>query len=187
MIHTENTPNPNAIKFLSDHVISSIGTKEFHRKDVEKIKNNFVKNLLHLDGVELVLVSEKFLSVKKDEKATWESIKPSIISSLNDYFEKNKTPILSKTENISADSKVEKDDKIINEINNVLDTKIKPAVAKDGGNIQFVSFSNGVVKVELQGSCSGCPSSLMTLKQGIQNLLCHYVKEVKSVEAVEQK
>ena len=104
-----------------------------------------------------------------------------IISHLNDYFEKNDGPILS-------DKNTEKNDinsgEIVNKIIEVLDTKIRPAVAKDGGDIKFKSFENGIVKVELQGSCSGCPSSLMTLKQGVQNLLKHYVKEVNSVEAI---
>ena len=100
---------------------------------------------------------------------------------MNDYFEKNKSPILS-GENLSKLENKE-DNLIVKQINEVLDTKIRPAVARDGGDIKFKSFENGVVKVELQGSCSGCPSSLMTLKQGVQNLLCHYIKEVQSVEA----
>ena len=103
-----------------------------------------------------------------------------IISHLNDYFEKTEDPIL-------VDVKKEKesdDDETIAKIKDVLDTKIRPAVARDGGDIKFKSFKNGVVKVELQGACSGCPSSIMTLKQGVQNLLKHYVKEVNSVEAI---
>ena len=103
-----------------------------------------------------------------------------IISQLNDYFEKSEDPIL-------TDNKIEKkseDNEIISKIKDVLDTKIRPAVARDGGDIKFKSFENGIVKVELQGACSGCPSSIMTLKQGVQNLLKHYVKEVNSVEAI---
>ena len=104
-----------------------------------------------------------------------------IISHLNDYFEKNNEPILKdvKKSNITQLD----NDETVKKIIDVLDTKIRPAVARDGGDIKFKSFNNGVVKVELQGSCSGCPSSLMTLKQGVQNLLKHYVKEVNSVEA----
>ena len=104
-----------------------------------------------------------------------------VISHLNDYFEKNKQPIL---KDKSIDNNVNNNDETVNKILEVLDTKIRPAVARDGGDIKFKSFENGVVKVELQGSCSGCPSSLMTLKQGVQNLLKHYVKEVNSVEAI---
>ena len=104
-----------------------------------------------------------------------------VISHLNDYFEKNEGPILKENNNLN--SSVKNDDETVKKIKDVLDTKIRPAVARDGGDIKFKSFENGVVKVELQGSCSGCPSSLMTLKQGVQNLLKHYVKEVNSVEA----
>ena len=106
-----------------------------------------------------------------------------VISHLNDYLEKNSDPILKKIEK-SADFN-KNDNEIVNKIIEVLDTKIRPAVARDGGDIKFISFKNGVVKVQLQGSCSGCPSSLMTLKQGVQNLLKHYVKEVNSVEAAQ--
>jgi len=183
MIHIENTPNPNALKFLSEKKISSVGTREFQKANIKKINNHFIKNLLNLDGVELVLVSENFLSVKKNEKINWDSLKPSIVSSLNDYFQKNEKPILSTIGEVEPEQKIE-NNKIINQINNILNTKIRPAVARDGGDIKFVSFDNGIVRVELRGSCSGCPSSLMTLKQGVQNLLCHYVKEVKSVEAI---
>ena len=104
-----------------------------------------------------------------------------VISHLNDYFEKNNEPIL-KDDKIQP-NKSNNSNETINKIIEVLDTKIRPAVARDGGDIKFKSFENGIVKVELQGSCSGCPSSLMTLKQGVQNLLKHYVKEVNSVEA----
>ena len=106
-----------------------------------------------------------------------------VISHLNDYFEKNDEPILSKSKKIRENS--ESGNETVNKIIEILDTKIRPAVARDGGDIKFKSFENGVVKVQLQGSCSGCPSSLMTLKQGVQNLLKHYVKEVNSVEAVQ--
>ena len=102
-----------------------------------------------------------------------------VISHINDYFEKNNGPILT-----AEVSKAEDKNETVKLIKEVLDSKIRPAVARDGGDIKFKSFVNGVVKVELQGSCSGCPSSLMTLKQGVQNLLKHYVKEVESVEAV---
>ncbi len=183
MIHIENTPNPNALKFLSEKKISSVGTREFQKANIKKINNYFIKNLLNLDGVELVLVSENFLSVKKNEKISWDSLKPSIVSSLNDYFQKNEEPILSSIGEVESEQKIE-DNKIIDQINDILNTKIRPAVARDGGDIKFISFDNGIVRVELRGSCSGCPSSLMTLKQGVQNLLCHYVKEVKSVEAI---
>ena len=182
MIITEPTPNPDSLKFLSEKIISAVGTEEFQKKDFDKIENQFVKNLLNLKGVELVLLADNFLSVKKNKEISWEVLKPTVISHMNDYFEKNDKPILNEQNNTSKNKSDlgEIEDRIIK----VLDEKVRPAVAKDGGDIKFKSFKNGVVHVELQGSCSGCPSSLMTLKQGVQNLLCHYVEEVKSVEAV---
>jgi NFU1 iron-sulfur cluster scaffold homolog, mitochondrial len=182
MIITEPTPNPDSLKFLSEKTISEAGTEEFQKKDLAKIKNEFVKNLLNLEGVELILLSDNFLSVKKTKEISWNVLKPTVISHINDYFETNDKPILTKKTAKKEEGLVNTD--IEERIIKVLDTKIRPAVARDGGDIKFKSFKNGVVHVELQGSCSGCPSSLMTLKQGVQNLLCHYVEEVKSVEAI---
>ena len=181
MIQTETTPNPNSLKFLSEKVISAIGTEEFQKDKSKNLQNKFIKELLEFKGVELILLSKNFLSVKKTEDVSWTELKPMVISHLNDYFEKNEGPILKK--NNTPDNSIKDDDETVKKIIDVLDTKIRPAVAKDGGDIKFKSFENGIVKVELQGSCSGCPSSLMTLKQGVQNLLKHYVKEVNSVEA----
>ena len=182
MIQTEATPNPDSLKFLSEKTISAIGTEEFQKAKEKEVSIPFVKELLNFKGVELILLSEKFLSVKKTKEVSWNELKPMVISHLNDYFEKNNEPIL-KDKKITA-SNVDNNDETVNKIIEVLDTKIRPAVARDGGDIKFKSFEDGVVKVELQGSCSGCPSSLMTLKQGVQNLLKHYVKEVNSVEAI---
>ena len=182
MIITEPTPNPDSLKFLSEKTISAIGTEEFQKKDLSKIKNNFIKNLLNLKGVELILLSENFLSVKKNKEISWDVLKPTVISHINDYFQTNNEPILNKKKD--SGNKEINTGEIEIRIIKVLDEKIRPAVAKDGGDIKFKSFKDGVVHVELQGSCSGCPSSLMTLKQGVQNLLCHYIEEVKSVEAI---
>ena len=182
MIQTETTPNPDSLKFLSDKTISAIGTEEFIKDKDKEIKIPFVKELLNFKGVELILLSEKFLSVKKTKEVSWNELKPMVISHLNDYFEKNDGPILRENKKIEENSQINND--TVNKIVEVLDTKIRPAVARDGGDIKFKSFKNGVVKVQLQGSCSGCPSSLMTLKQGVQNLLCHYLPEVKEVIAI---
>ena len=181
MIQTETTPNPNSLKFLSDKTISSIGSEEFQKSNIKNLNNPFIKELLSFQGVELVLLSKNFLSVKKTDDVSWNDLKPMVISHLNDYFEKNNEPILK--ENKKTNTSSSDNDETVKKIIDVLDTKIRPAVARDGGDIKFKSFDKGVVKVELQGSCSGCPSSLMTLKQGVQNLLKHYVKEVNSVEA----
>ena len=181
MIQTETTPNPNSLKFLSEKVISAVGTEEFQKDMAKSLSNNFIKELLNFHGVELVLLAKNFISVKKEENVSWDELKPMIISHINHYFEKNSGPIL--TENKKTNESNKENSETVKKIIDVLDTKIRPAVARDGGDIKFKSFENGVVKVELQGSCSGCPSSLMTLKQGVQNLLKHYVSEVNSVEA----
>ena len=178
MIQIEKTPNPNSLKFMTERTVSLSGTEEFQRKDKDKIKNSFVRELLSLDGVELILLAQNFVTVKKDEKISWDALKPSVVSYLNDYFNKNKGPVLDKVTEILSDTN---DNDVILQIKEVLDSKIRPAVARDGGDIKFKSYDNGIVKLELQGSCSGCPSSMMTLKQGVQNLLKHYVKEVQSV------
>ena len=180
MIQVEQTPNPDSLKFLSQKILSKVGTEEFKKSNLKNINIPFIKELLNFSGVELVLISDNFLTVKKEKNASWDSLKPMIISQLNDYFEKTKDPIL--TDNIKETKS--DDNETILKIKDVLDTKIRPAVARDGGDIKFKSFNNGVVKVELQGACSGCPSSIMTLKQGVQNLLKHYVKEVNTVEAI---
>ena len=182
MITTETTPNPDSLKFLSEKTISEAGTEEFQKKDLNKIENEFVKNLLNLKGVELILLSDNFLSVKKTKEISWNVLKPTVISHINDYFQINDKPILTKKINKQGNNL--DSNNVEERIMKILDSKIRPAVAKDGGDIKFKSFKDGVVHVELQGSCSGCPSSLMTLKQGVQNLLCHYVEEVKSVEAI---
>ena len=183
MIQTESTPNPDSIKFLSEKTLSTIGSEEFKKDQRNEIKIPFVKELLNFKGVELILLSEKFLSVKKTKEVSWNELKPMVISHLNDYFEKNDEPILRESKKVQENS--DTNNETVNKIIEVLDTKIRPAVARDGGDIKFISFDSGVVKVQLQGSCSGCPSSLMTLKQGVQNLLKHYVKEVNSVEAIQ--
>ena len=166
MIQTETTPNPNSLKFLSEKVISSVGTEEF-QKGKSEFNNPFIKELLSFKGVELVLLSKNFLSVKKTEDVSWKDLKPMVISHLNHYFENNNEPILKN--NKPAEKSKDNNDETVKRILDVLDTKIRPAVARDGGDIKFKSFENGVVKVELQGSCSGCPSSLMTLKQGSES------------------
>ena len=184
MIQIEATPNPNSLKFLSEKTISAAGTEEFQKNNKKNLSNDFIKELLDFKGVELVLLSKNFISVKKSDEVSWNELKPMVISHLNDYFENNNEPILKNIKEPENRNSTKNKDDTVSKIIDVLNTKIRPAVARDGGDIKFISFENGVVKVELQGSCSGCPSSVMTLKQGVQNLLKHYVKEVNSVEAV---
>ena len=184
MIETEHTPNPNTLKFLPGKKVSEVGPIEFLKND-KSIKVPLATKILSLEGTVMVFFGGDFITVKKEKDLNWEDLKHGIISEINDYYSKGNDVIIGKDLNKSTSDTIPiQSHEIINKINEVLDSKIRPAVAKDGGDITFKSFTDGVVTVELKGSCSGCPSSIMTLKQGVQNLLCHYVTEVKSVEAI---
>ena len=178
-VQTEVTPNPNSLKFLPGKTVSNNGSFEVTKK--EEIDNELVRNLLSINGVTGIFLGADFLSINKNEDINWEDIKHIAISLINDFYSTGKDFVIENGltgENKTRHSEIEK--KIIS----ILETKIKPAVAKDGGDIKFKEFKDGIVKVELQGSCSGCPSSTITLKQGVQNLLCHYLPDVKEVIAV---
>ncbi len=181
MVETENTPNPDTLKFLPGKKVSEIGPVEF-LKDDKSIKIPLANKILALDGIVMVFFGEDFITVKKGKNLNWEDLKHGIISEINDYYSKGNQVAVSK-ELSKKDTKNESNEVII-KIKEVLDSKVRPAVARDGGDITFKSFKDGIVTVELKGSCSGCPSSVMTLKQGVQNLMCHYIPEVKSVEAI---
>ena len=184
MVDTEITPNPDTLKFLPGKKVSEIGPVEFLKKD-KNIKSVLANKILAIDGALMVFFGTDFITVKKEKNINWDDLKHGIISEINDYYAQGNDVVLKKDVNkLSSKSKSVHSDETINKIVEVLDLKVRPAVAKDGGDIKFKSFKDGVVTVELQGSCSGCPSSVMTLKQGVQNLLCHYVSEVKRVEAV---
>ena len=183
-IQTEQTPNPNTLKFLPGRNVSELGPVEFKKSD-DKVDNSLAKAILLLNGIEMVFFGKDFITVKKEESINWQDIKYDIISQINDYYIKGHEAVIKKTQSdLPQKDQSETSSEVIKKINEVLDSKIRPAVARDGGDIKFKSFKDGVVRVELQGSCSGCPSSIMTLKQGVQNLLCHYVPEVKQVEAI---
>ena len=178
-VQTEITPNPNSLKIIPGKPVSKSGPIEITNKD--EINNDLIRNVLSINGVTGIFLGEDFLSVNKKENTNWEDVKHIVISLINEFYSDGKEFILDK----KLDNKKQANfDKIEKQIIKILDTKIKPAVARDGGDIQFKEFKNGVVTVQLQGSCSGCPSSIMTLKQGVQNLLCHYIPEVKEVIAV---
>ena len=177
-VQTEITPNPNSLKFLPGKNVSNKGSFEITQKD--QTNNELVKNLLSINGVEGIFLGKDFISINKYEDTSWDDIKHIVISLINDFYSTGKECVVENTliENNENLKDIEK--KIVK----ILDEKIRPAVAKDGGDIKFKEFKDGIVKVQLQGSCSGCPSSTMTLKQGVQNLLCHYLPEVKKVEAL---
>ena len=179
-VQTEVTPNPNSLKFLPGKKVSNSGPYEITKKD--NLQNELVRNILSINGVEGIFLGADFISVNKNEDFKWEEIKHIVISLINDYYSSGHEYVIN--HDVNEDSKEKDLNEIEKKIIKILDEKIRPAVAKDGGDIRFKEFSNGVVKVELQGSCSGCPSSTMTLKQGVQNLLKHYLPEIKEVEAV---
>ena len=177
-VQTETTPNPNSLKFLPGKIVSNNGSFEVTKED--NINNELVKNLLSINGVQGIFLGKDFISINKRNETPWEEIKHIVVSLINDFYSSGKEFVIDK--NLNEDDKNLED--IEKRIIQLLDQKIRPAVAKDGGDIKFKEFSEGIVKVQLQGSCSGCPSSTMTLKQGVQNLLCHYIPEVKGVEAI---
>jgi len=178
-VQTQKTPNPNSLKFIPGKIVSNNGSFEINNKD--EVNNDLIRNILSINGVTGIFLGEDFLSVNKKENANWEDVKHIVISLINEFYSDGKEFVINK----KLDNKKKTDfNEIEKQIIKILDTKIKPAVAKDGGDIKFKEFKNGVVTVQLQGSCSGCPSSTMTLKQGVQNLLCHYISEVKEVIAV---
>ena len=190
MVETENTPNPDTLKFLPGKKVSEVGPIEFLKND-KSIKVSLANKILSLEGIVMVFFGEDFITVKKEKNLNWKDMKHGIISEINDYYSKGNEVVVSKDLKLAkilsestSDSKPVESNAVVNKINEVLDSKIRPAVARDGGDITFKYFKDGIVTVELKGSCSGCPSSIMTLKQGVQNLLCHYIPEVKSVEAV---
>ena len=184
MVETENTPNPDTLKFIPGKKVSEIGPVEF-LKNEKNLKVPLAKKILSLDGTVMVFFGEDFITVKKEKNLSWENLKHGIISEIYEYYLKGNEVALKKDSQKKNDiPNLEEPNEIVNKINEVLDSKVRPAVARDGGDIAFKSFKDGIVIVELKGSCSGCPSSVMTLKQGVQNLLCHYIPEVKSVEAI---
>ncbi|MBD1164265.1 NifU family protein [Pelagibacterales bacterium SAG-MED13] len=178
-VQTEITPNPNSLKFLPGKVVSNGGSFEITKKD--NVKNELITNIMSINGVEGIFLSKDFISVNKYNDTPWDEIKHIVISLINDFYSSGKDYVINKDINESTNEDLNEIEK---KIIKILDQKIRPAVAKDGGDIRFKEFKNGIVKVQLQGSCSGCPSSTMTLKQGVQNLLCHYLPEVKEVVAI---
>ena len=175
-VQTLNTPNPNSLKFLPGEKVSLSGPLEFTEK--AQTSNELIRNILSVNGVTGIFISDDFLSVNKNPEKDWEDIKHIIISFINEHYSSGKKFIY---ESASENNKQENLDEIEKKIIQILETKIRPAVARDGGDIKFREYKDGKVKVEMQGSCSGCPSSTMTLKRGVENLLKHYIPEVKEV------
>ena len=177
-VQTEITPNPNSLKFIPGKIVSSVGSFEVSKND--NVNNELIRNILSVNGVEGIFLGKDFISVNKRDENSWDDIKHIVVSHINEFYASGREYVINKDLNEQSESFDEIEKRIIQ----LLEEKIRPAIARDGGDIKFKEFKDGVVKVQLQGSCSGCPSSTMTLKQGVQNLLCHYLPEVKSVEAI---
>ena len=178
-VQIQVTPNPNSLKFVPGKKVSLAGPIEV--LDINSTNNELLKNILSLKGVRGIFLYEDFLSVNKNKDVLWDDIKHIIISYINDFYSNGNEFVIEKqlNENLTKDfGEIEK--KIIN----VLENKVRPAVSRDGGDITFKSFKNGVVTVQLKGSCSGCPSSTITLKRGVENLLTHYIPEVREVISI---
>ena len=182
-IQTEQTPNPSTLKFLPGRVVMDKGTMDFAGADTAAT-SPFAKRLFAVEGVERVFFGADFVTVTKADDKDWQILKPSILGGIMEHYTSGE-PVLAGEMAPSAGDASADDDEVVAQIKDLLETRIRPAVAQDGGDIVFHDFREGVVYLQMQGSCSGCPSSTATLKMGIENLLKHYVPEVVEVQAVQ--
>ena len=181
-IQTEETPNPDSLKFLPGRVVMEMGTASFNALE-ECGRSPFARRLLAIDGVTGVFFGNDFITISKAADLDWYVLKPSIIGIIMEQFVAN-LPVLIDV-NATETSVSSEDDPLVAQIKELIDTRVRPAVAQDGGDILFHSFEDGIVYLKMQGACAGCPSSTATLKSGIENMLRYYVPEVEEVRAVE--
>lgn len=182
-IQTEVTPNPATLKFLPGVEISASGPVNLTDKTQSSI-SPLAEALFSIEHVNAVFLGSDFITITKSEEGEWDLMKPDILLTIMEYISAGKPVLLSESNADITVSYSEEDAEIVKQIMELIEVRVRPAVAMDGGDIIFRSFENGVVKLELHGSCSGCPSSTITLKNGIENMLKHYVPEVVAVEAV---
>ena len=191
-IQTEETPNPATLKFIPDgHVVLKNGTAEFKNQKQAESKSPLALQLFTITGVEAVFFGHDFITITKSGNAVWKYLTSEIQAIIMDFFLTGKEPMFENKENENSNEAnknlpEEGDSEIVKQIKELIEIKVRPAVAMDGGDIIFHSFENGVVYLMLKGSCSGCPSSTVTLKSGIENMLKHYIPEVESVEQVSE-
>ena len=184
-IQTEQTPNPQTLKFLPGKVVMDDGTA-FFQNIGEAADSPFAKRLFEVDGVEGVFFGSDFITITKNQSLDWQVMKPLILGSIMDHYNAGDTTInISKKGEDKSLEIDENDTDIVKQIKELLDTRVRPAVAMDGGDIIYDSFKDGVVYLHMQGACSGCPSSTATLKMGIENMLKHYVPEVQEVRPID--
>ena len=184
-IQTEDTPNPDTLKFLPGKILLDQGTLEFKTKK-EANANNLASILFEDQNVKSVFIGKDFVTITKKKNVDWDSIKPKILSKILEFFSLGESIDTEKKSQKKEESYNKEDSKIVEQIKKLIDERVKPAVAQDGGDISFVKFDKGKVLLELRGACSGCPSSTITLKSGIENMLKYYIPELTSVEAVNQ-
>lgn len=185
-IQTEETPNPATLKFIPGKILLEKGTMEFKSPE-EAVRNSLASKLFAEENVKGVFIGKDFLTVTKSGSVEWEVLKPTLLSLILDYFSSGGEieKVDSKAKSFGEKLKYsKKDQEIVNKIKDLLEERIRPAVAQDGGDINFVKLQKGVVFLELRGACSGCPSSTITLKSGIENMLKYYIPEIDSVEAI---
>ena len=184
-IQTEFTPNPQTIKFIPGRVVMNDGTAFFKSKE-EATDSPFAQRLFDIEEVKGVFFGSDFVTITKDENVEWQTLKPIVLGAIVDHYNSGQVTIQDKkkAQKISESSVEETD--LVKQIKELLDTRVRPAVASDGGDIVFKSFEDGIVYLHMQGACSGCPSSTATLKMGIENMLKHYVPEVKEVRPIDE-
>ena len=182
-IQTEDTPNPETLKFIPGKIILKTGTADFSNKDVAYV-SPLASRLFEIDGVSRVFLATDFISVTKDPQLDWNNLKPSILTGIMEHYSTG-LPAINETEDKNSVSNNSEDSETIKQIKDLLETRVRPAVAMDGGDITFCSFESGVVTLQMKGACAGCPSSTATLKMGIENMLRHYIPEVTEVRAAE--
>ena len=182
-IHTESTPNPNSLKFVLEKEIYDGEAVEFNNQ-IQAEKSPLAQKLLNIDGVEKILIFENFITINKN-KYSWDQLKASVLHVISDFISSGLNAI-NDTENMMS-SEVDhdvNDKEIVDAISSIISKKVKPAVAQDGGDINFVKYNEGIVFLELKGSCAGCPSATITLKNGVENILKHHIPEIKRVEQI---
>lgn len=183
-IETESTPNPATLKFLPGRDVLAGGSADF-ATPASAASSPLARALFELPGVARVFLGSDFITVTKSDALEWQALKPQVLGAIMEHFLANR-PVLDGVQDRPADEDVAPEDReIVEQIKELLDTRVRPAVAGDGGDIVFRGYRDGVVRLHMQGSCSGCPSSRATLKHGIENMLRHYVPEVTAVEQVE--
>lgn len=182
-IQTERTPNPETMKFLPGRAVTGGRVAEF-RTSADAVRAPLAQALFAVAGVQSVFLGADFVSVTKTPAEDWDMLKPRVMAALMEHFSLGRPVLLTEEAAPASSGIAEEDGGIVLQIKEILETRVQPAVAADGGHIEFVRFENGVVWLHMQGACAGCPSSTVTLKSGIENLLKHFVPEVESVEAV---